>query len=114
MLPHGSNPMLLPPHGPSPVIDDRFVNIPWALPLPRLLGAGVPGGPFSEELRALLARLSDWARFLEGQRAGAAAGGGAGGPGGRPTSRGGEGGPGGRPGSPSPSSPFGPFGGEGR
>jgi len=109
-----SNPMMLPQHGPSPVVDDRFVNIPWALPLPRLLGAGVPGGPFSEELRALLARLSDWARFLDGGGAADAAGpggagGGAGGMGGRPTSRGGGfGAPG------SPSSPFGPFGGEGR
>jgi hypothetical protein len=114
VLPHTSNAMLLPPHGPSPVVDDRFINIPWALPLPRLLGAGVPGGPFSEELRALLARLSDWARFLEGQQAGTGGGTavGAGGMGGRPTSRGGPVGPKGHPSS--PSSPFGPFGGEGR
>jgi uncharacterized protein len=116
LVPRASNPMMLPQHGPSQVVDDRFVNIPWALPLPRLLGAGVPGGPFSEELRALLARLSDWARFLEGGGGGDAGGpggpGGAGGMGGRPTSRGGGFGPSGRPGS--PSSPFGPFGGEGR
>lgn len=107
LLPHASNPMLLPPRGPSPVVDDRFVTIPWELALPRLLGAGVPGGPFSEELRALLARLSDWARYLEGGGAGAGPGGG---PRGRPTSPGGEGDE--RP--TSPSSPFGPFGGEGR
>lgn len=87
LLPAASNPMLLPQHGPSPVVDDRFVSIPWDLPLPRLLGAGVPGGPFSEELRALLARLSDWARVLEGAGRGAGPGG-AGGMGGRPTSRG--------------------------
>jgi hypothetical protein len=28
-----------------------------------LMGAGVPGGPFSEEARALLATLSGWERF---------------------------------------------------
>jgi len=118
LVPHASNPMLLPPHGPSPVVDDRFVAIPWELPLGRLIGAGVPGGPFSEELRALLARLSDWARVLEARgeggdgAGGGGGGGGAGGMGGRPTSRGGEGAGAGRPSS--PSSPFGPFGGEGR
>jgi hypothetical protein len=99
LLPAASNPVVLPPVGPSPVIDDRFVQIPWELPLPRLLGPGAPGGPFSEELRALLARLSDWARF-QAERAGAP---GAGGMGGRPTSP---------PGGPdSPSSPFGSWGG---
>lgn len=106
LLPHASNPMTLPPLGPSPVVDDRFVRIPWDLPLPRLLGAGVAGGPFSEELRALLARLSDWARFREG-----AAGAPGAGPDARTSSRGGPW-PAGGPSS--PSSPFGPFGGEGR
>ncbi len=85
IMPHASNASQLPPLGASPVVDDRFVTIPWALPLPRLLGAGVPGGPFSEELRDLLARLSDWARLIQSR------GEGAGGLGVRPTSHGGEG-----------------------
>jgi hypothetical protein len=103
LVPHASNPVVLPPIGPSPVVDDRFVAIPWAFPLPRLLGPGTPGGPFSEELRALLARLSDWNRFRAAGQPGA------GGPDLRPTS------PAGGPGGPSsPSSPFGPFGREGR
>ncbi|WP_242346176.1 DUF4912 domain-containing protein [Anaeromyxobacter terrae] len=92
----GSNEMMLPPLGPSPVIDDRFIRIPWEVPLGRLLGPGHAGGPFSEEARALLARLSDWSRFAA--RSGAV--GSAGGVGGRPTS----------PGVSSPSSPFGGFG----
>jgi len=106
LIPQVSNPVALPPFGPSPVVDDRFVRIPWEFPLPRLLGPGTPGGPFSEELRALLARLSDWNAW----RAAAAAGRpGAGGPDPRPTSpAGGFGGPS------SPSSPFGPFGQGGR
>jgi len=104
LLPQASNPVTLPPSGPSQVVDDRFVRIPWEFPLPRLLGPGAPGGPFSEELRALLARLSDWNswRTAAGQA-------GAGGRDPRPTSpAGGPGGPG------SPTSPFGPFGQGGR
>jgi hypothetical protein len=58
-----SNEVTLPPVGPSPVVDDRFVRIPWDMPLGRLLGRGHAGGPFSDEARALLARLSDWSRF---------------------------------------------------
>jgi hypothetical protein len=58
-----SNPVALPPVGPSPIIDDRFARIPWDTPLGRLLGPGHPGAPFSEEARALLSRLSDWGRF---------------------------------------------------
>jgi hypothetical protein len=91
----GSNEMMLPPLGPSPVIDDRFIRIPWEVPLGRLLGSGHAGGPFSDEARALLARLSDWSRFAARPGAGSA-----GGPGGRPTS----------PGVSSPTSPFGRFG----
>jgi len=95
----GSNEMMLPPLGPSPIIDDRFIRIPWDMPLGRLLGRGHAGGPFSEEARALLARLSDWSRF-------AVRGGGAGSAGGM----------GGRPGaswptSPAPTSPGAGFGG---
>jgi uncharacterized protein len=93
-----SNAVTLPPVGPSPVVDDRFVRIPWEMPLGRLLGPGHPGAPFSDEARALLGRLSDWSRFAAGTWGGSA------------------GGMGGRPSSPtsSPSSPFSPFrGGEG-
>jgi uncharacterized protein len=91
-----SNEVALPPVGPSPIVDDRFIRIPWELPLGRLLGPGHAGGPFSEEARALLARLSDWSRFSS------------------PTWGGSAGGMGGRPSSPtsSPSSP--PGGQEGR
>jgi hypothetical protein len=91
----GSNEMMLPPIGPSAIVDDRFIRIPWEMPLGRLLGPGHAGGPFSDEARALLARLSDWSRF-----AARTGGGSAGGMGGRPTS----------PAVSSPSSPVGPFG----
>jgi hypothetical protein len=75
-----SNAVRLPPVGPSPIVDDRFARIPWDMPLGRLLGPGHPGGPFSDEARALLARLSDWTRFSS------ATWGSAGGMGGRPFS----------------------------
>ena len=94
-----SNPVTLPPIGPSPFVDDRFVRIPWDMPLGRLLGPGHPGAPFSDEARALLARLSDWGRF-SGPTWGSA---GAGGIGGRPSSptsaAGGPTSPGGTPGT---------------
>ncbi len=89
-----SNEVALPPVGPSALVDDRFARVPWDLPLSRWLKEIRRGGPFSEELRALLARLSDWSRF-----AGRTWGGSAGGMGGRPFS------PTGGPSS--PSSPFG-------
>ncbi len=90
-----SNPVSLPPVGPSPIIDDRFARIPWDMPLGRLLGPGHAGAPFSDEARALLARLSDWSRF-SGPTWGSA--GGMGGrpfsptssPGGKPRPQGGE------------------------
>ncbi|MFO0584048.1 MAG: DUF4912 domain-containing protein [Anaeromyxobacter sp.] len=63
LLGNPTNDMMLPPLGPSPVIDDRFIRIPWDMPLGRLLGPGHAGGPFSDEARSLLARLSDWSRF---------------------------------------------------
>jgi hypothetical protein len=85
-----SNEVALPPVGPSPIVDDRFIRIPWDLPLGRLLGPGHAGGPFSDEARAMLARLSDWSRF-----SGSTWGGSAGGMGGRPFSP-----------TSSPSSPF--------
>lgn len=85
-----SNAASLPPVGPSPIVDDRFARIPWDMPLGRLLGPGRPGGPFSDEARALLARLSDWSRFQ------GATWGSAGGMGGRPFSP--TSSPGGKPG----------------
>jgi hypothetical protein len=91
LIGHGSNEIGLPPLGPSPIVDDRFIRIPWDVPLGRLLGPGHEGGPFSEEARAMLARLSDWSRFTSK----ATWGGSAGAPGDRPSS---------------PSSPGGPFG----
>jgi hypothetical protein len=75
-----SNEVFLPPVGPSPVVDDRFIRIPWELPLGRLLGPGHAGAPFPDDARALLARLSDWSRFSGGTW------GSAGGMGGRPFS----------------------------
>jgi hypothetical protein len=100
-----SNEMTLPPFGPSPVIDDRFMRLPWSEPLTRLLRHVREGAPFPDELRALLANLSDWSRFVAPTWGGGGTSG-AGGPGGRP------GGPGGPSGGPSsPSSPWGPYGG---
>jgi uncharacterized protein YcfJ len=95
LLSHGSNEVALPLVGPSPLVDDRFVRIPWDLPLGRLLGPGHVGAPFSEEARALLARLSDWSRFAGHEVWGS----GAGGMGGRPSSP-----------TAAPSSPTGPVG----
>ncbi|MCM2333098.1 MAG: DUF4912 domain-containing protein [Anaeromyxobacteraceae bacterium] len=45
LLAGGSAPAALPPQGPSPVVDDRFARIPWAVPLPGLPGGGALGGP---------------------------------------------------------------------
>jgi hypothetical protein len=81
LLGRPSNECALPPVGPSAIVDDRFIRIPWDLPLGKLLGPGHPGAPFSEEARAMLARLSDWSRF-----SGPTWGGSAGGMGGRPAS----------------------------
>ncbi|MFL5300298.1 MAG: DUF4912 domain-containing protein [Anaeromyxobacteraceae bacterium] len=99
LLPRSSNEMMLPPLGPSPVIDDRFMRILWSEPLQRLLRDARPGGAFPEDVRAQLARLSDWSRFQSSAGGGveSAAGGlgaagagagasSAGGIGGRPTS----------------------------
>jgi hypothetical protein len=76
-----SNEVALPPVGPSAVVDDRFIRIPWDMPLGQLLGPGHAGSPFSDDARAVLARLSDWSRF-----SGPTWGGSAGGMGGRPSS----------------------------
>jgi hypothetical protein len=94
LLPRPSNAVMLPPVGPSPVVDDRFARILWSEHLARWLAQWRAGGPFAEDLRAQLLRLSDWSRFGAGTW-----GGSAGGMGGRPSS------PSGPPGS--PSSPWG-------
>jgi hypothetical protein len=80
LLGASSNEVALPPVGPSSIVDDRFIRIPWDLALGKLLGPGHAGGPFSDEARAMLARLSDWSRFS------GATWGSAGGMGGRPSS----------------------------
>ena len=95
LLAQPSTACALPPAGPSPVLDDRFIRIPWDLSLGQLLGPGHGAGPFADEVRAQLARLSDWARF-----SGRTWGGSAGGMGGRPSSP-----------IVAPSSPSSPFGG---
>jgi hypothetical protein len=84
----------LPTVGPSPLVDDRFIRIPWELPLGGMLGPGHAGAPFPEEARERLAQLSDWGRFTA-----RAWGGSAGLPGERPSSPTG-----------APSSPAGGFG----
>ena len=74
LLPRPSNEMMLPPVGPSPIIDDRFLRILWSESLRRLLREAHLGGPFPEDVRAQLARLSDWSRFA-GRPGGSSAGG---------------------------------------
>jgi hypothetical protein len=94
---HPSNPVTLPPVGPSPVVDDRVAHLPWAYPLPRLLGPGSPAGPISAIRRDLLAQLSDWTRHRPEPTAGT-------------DHRGDRASSPGEPGP--PSSPSGPYGGE--
>jgi hypothetical protein len=84
LLARPSNEVQLPPVGPSPTVDDRFMLLPWNEPLQRLLREAHRGGPFSEDLRAQLGRLSDWSRFAG--RAWGGWGASAGGMGGRPFS----------------------------
>jgi hypothetical protein len=96
LLPGHSVSTALPPHGASPDTDDRYATLPWEVPLPKLMGPGLPGGPFSEEARAVLATLSGWSRFGHAGADGALT----------PATGG--------PTSPSrPSSPAGPLGGKG-
>jgi hypothetical protein len=95
LLASASTACALPPAGPSSIVDDRFIRIPWDLALGQLLGPGHGGAPFADEVRAQLARLSDWSRF-----SGPTWGGSAGGMGGRPFSP-----------TAAPSSPTSPFGG---
>jgi hypothetical protein len=84
LLPRPSNEMMLPPVGPSPIIDDRFMGILWSEPLQRLLREAHPGGPFPEDVRVQLARLSDWSLFAA--RPGGSSAGGMGGRSPSPTS----------------------------
>ena len=52
-----SNTIGLPPRGPSPIIDDRFVVLPWGMPLARrhdLFARAQPAGGFSGEERDAL------------------------------------------------------------
>jgi uncharacterized protein len=84
-----SNEVSLPPFGPSPVVDDLFVALPWDRPLGGPLGPGHRRPGFPDEWRESLARLSDWSRA--GLSYGGSAGPGApvaGGMGGRPSSPG--------------------------
>jgi hypothetical protein len=104
LLARPSNETLLPPVGPSPIVCDRFMRILWGESLQRLLREPHPGAPFPDDVRAQLARLSDWSRFAD-----RVWGGSAGGMGGRPFS------PTSSPSAPtSPSSPWGGAAPEGR
>ncbi len=58
-----SNEIALPPTGPSRVIDDRFLRLPWDQPLGGPLGPGHARPGFPDEAREALARLSDWRRI---------------------------------------------------
>lgn len=50
----------VPPAGPSPAVDDRFVHLPWDRPLGPALGEGHRRAELPEEAREDLARLSTW------------------------------------------------------
>jgi hypothetical protein len=56
----GSGEVGLPPAGPSPLVDDRFVRIPWDQPLGPPLGPGHRGPELPLETRQALAELSAW------------------------------------------------------
>jgi uncharacterized protein len=53
-----SNEVVLPPDGPSPVVDDRFVRLPWDRRLGPPLGPGHTRPPLPDEDRRALAGLS--------------------------------------------------------
>jgi len=57
-----SGDVALPPAGPSPLVDDLLARIPAELPLGRWAREVRPGARFPEELRSLLARLSEGPR----------------------------------------------------
>lgn len=60
LLGPGSGDAGVPPGGPSPLVDDRFVQLPWDQPLGPPLGPGRRGADFPAEAREALARLSGW------------------------------------------------------
>lgn len=60
LLGPGSGDAELPPGGPSPFVDDRFVRVEWDEPLGPPLGPGHRGPDFPAEARAELERLSGW------------------------------------------------------
>jgi hypothetical protein len=60
LLGPGSGEAGLPRGAPSPIVDDRFVLVPWDQPLGPPLGPGHPGGEFPPDAREALARLSGW------------------------------------------------------
>lgn len=73
-----SNAVPLPPLGPSPVVDDLFIDLPWDMTLEALAAAGalnpVPGAPLPAELRARLTMLFSFERGAIGADGGARAG----------------------------------------
>lgn len=56
----GSGEVELPRAGPSPIVEDRFVRLPWDQPLGPPLGPGHPGPELPFEARQALAELSTW------------------------------------------------------
>lgn len=66
-----SNAMLVPNEGPSPVIEDRFINLPWEIPFhraPELLEHAHTGGPFPAETRDHLMARAEEGLQQEGMR----------------------------------------------
>lgn len=60
LLGPGSGDAEVPPAGPSPIVDDRLVQLAWEQPLGPPLGPGRRGPDFPAEAREALARLSEW------------------------------------------------------
>ncbi len=61
LIGRSSNPMALPPKGPSPIVDDRFATLPWGLPLARrfdLFADGMSLPPISNSERDALRAAS--------------------------------------------------------
>ena len=68
-----SNAMRVPNEGPSPVIDDRFIKLPWDVPFQRsaeLIEHAHPGQPFPERERAALLARAEEGLHQEGLRDG--------------------------------------------
>jgi hypothetical protein len=56
----GSGEVALPPVGPSPIVEDRFVRLSWDQPLGPPLGPGWRGPELPTEARDALAQASAW------------------------------------------------------